>query len=152
MSDIQTKQPNAFRAIFDEVLPFYGGDVEQIPDITGEHFISLGTARNDCNYLPEKKYLHFFPTQQEAVEYGQDLLDETGKEVSIVGFYFDEEMLKECTFTGTYMLADYSRAIKKPEYIIPLELYNSEKNYIGVVAKPEKPVYDPDGYMSGFFF
>ncbi len=148
----QKKQPNAYRAIFDEVLDFYRTDVSQIPNLDGAHFMSLGEGRNTCDYLPDQKYLHFFPDKEAAVGYGEDLVRETGKPVSVVAFYFDEEVLRHCTFTGTYTSADYRRQIKQEEYIIPLELFDAKENMLDVVAKPEKPVYDPDGYMSGFFF
>lgn len=145
------KEPNAYRAIFDDVLNFYNSDVELIPDLTGEYFMSLGSARNNCNYLPDQKYLHFFPDLNTASSYAQDLADETGKNVSVVAFNFDEKLLEECTFTGVYSVPGSLRKVEKKEYIIPLEYFDAKKNMIGTVENVKKAMYDPDDYGNGWF-
>ena len=146
-----TKEPNAYRAIFDDVLDLYSVDVESIPDLTGEHFMSLGSARNNCSYLPDKKYLHFFPDFNTASSYAQDLADETGRTVSVVAFNFDEQLLKNCTFTGVYSVPGSLRKVEKKEYIIPLECFDAKENMIGTVENVKKEMYDPDDYGSGWF-
>ena len=148
------KKPNAYRAIFDDVLEYYSTDVEKIPDLTGEHFKSLGNGRNNFNYDPNKKYLHFFPDLAMARGYAQDLYDEVKKPVSVVAFYFDENLLEKCSYTGQYHTSDYSRLVDEDEYIIPLEMFDAKTNMIEVVEqikKSDKDSYDPDGYMSGWY-
>lgn len=152
------KKMNAYRAVITDILDCYkpGGDLSKIPNLEGKNFNQGGGVNNDCNYLPEQKYLHFFPTLEDAESYALGLVEEFGKKVSIIGCSFDEEVLKNCTFKGFYFTDAFSgRGEVSEEYIIPLELYRPEENFIKVVSsksqKDLKDNYDPDGYMSGWF-
>ena len=147
-------KPNAYRAIIDDVLPLYTEDPEQIPDLTGEHFSMLGKGNNH-DYVPEKKYLHFFPKLDSAQSYANALASELGKKVSVVGFHFDQTVLDNFKFVGKYRTDGYYISfLELDEYIIPIELYDPNLNYLGVVSKGEvkKKDYDPDDYSEGWQF
>lgn len=154
---MENKKINAYRAVVDDILDCYlpGGDLSKIPNLEGKNFNQVG-RNNDCDYLPEQKYLHFFPNLDDAEAYALGLIEEYGKNVSILGCHLSDEIINNCTFTGAYVIDPFShRREMSKEYIVPLELYSPEENFVKVVAKktPEdmKKNYDPDGYLNGWF-
>lgn len=156
---MNNKTPNAYRAIFKKDEKAYKNDPSVLPNLTGSYFNSYEGYKNNCTYLDDVQYLHFFKTENEAITYAASLRKELGKAVSVGRFYFDEELLKTCTFKGMYLInSDTMRYTERDEYIIPLNLYNANENFIEFVprhiideqTKPEP--YDPDGYMNNYFF
>lgn len=154
---METKEINAYRAVVNDVLKCYmpGGDLSKIPNLEGKNF-NQGGINNDCEYLPEQKYLHFFPTLVEAKNYALALVEEYGKSASVIGCHFDDEIINNCTYTGIYVVDPYSnRRETLKEYIIPLEFYNPKENFVKVVSKKTprdaQKNYDPDGYLNSWF-
>lgn len=154
---METKKINAYRAVVNDILDCYlpGGDLSKIPNLEGKNF-NQGGKNNDCDYLPEQKYLHFFSTLDETERYALALVEEYGKSASVIGCHFDDELLKNCTFTGNYVVNPYEhrRELLK-EYIIPLECYDPDVNFVKVLSKKTprdaQKNYDPDGYLNGWF-
>lgn len=151
-------KPNAYRAIFKKDKGAYETDPSTLPNLTGEYFNSYEGYKNNCTYLNNVQYLHFFPTENEAITYAASLKEETGNDVSVGMFYFPNEVLKNCTFTGLYLSTDsIMKYTERKEYIIPLDLYDPSKNLLGfisqeVIDKKTQPTpYDPDGYMNNWF-
>jgi hypothetical protein len=153
------KKPNAYRAIFKDDENAYRTDPSVLPNLTGAYFNSYQGYKNNCTYLDDVQYLHFFKTEIEAITYAASLREELGKDVSVGKFYFDEEVLKNCLFKGMYLTkSDIMKFTERDEYIIPMELYDASKNLIGFVSqktieeqtKPQPS--DPDGYINDWFF
>ncbi len=153
------KKPNAYRVIFNKYKEaFTTGDkdkLNEIPDLDGSHFLEIN--KNNCPYLPDKKYLHFFPSKADAISYASGLAD-VNKDISILMFHFPSEMLETFTFQGVYetKIRNQIRGHeeKRNEYILPLELYDAKEHYTGEVDPTEfKPqtLYDPDADYYGFF-
>ena len=155
---MENKIPNAYRAIFKKDENAYKTDPSILPNLTGSYFNSYEGYTNNCTYLDDVQYLHFFKTENEAITYAASLKEELGKDVSVGKFYFDEEVLKNCLFKGMYLTQDsIMKYTQREEYIIPMKFYNPKENLIGFIPqellnekiKPEP--YDPDGYMNSWF-
>ena len=147
------KKPNAYRVILKKYEQAYQTDISSIPDLEGQHFIELGQGNyNNCQYLPDIKYLHFFTNKEHAISYAIGL-NETfpDEELSIAMFSFPEELLKECTFEGKYQTyGRYPRIKTRKEYIIPTDCYDPKEHFLEFLDPSEfeqKPTpVDPDYY------
>lgn len=153
------KKVNAYRAIFREDKEAYKTDPSVLPNLTGKYFNSYEGYTNDCQYLDDIQYLHFWDNQEEAILYAKSLKEATNRNVSIAMFSFPDDILKQFTFTGKYFAtSSIMRVVDKKEYIIPLNFYNADKNLVGFMSDDEldkkiKPThYDPDDYMKEWFY
>lgn len=133
------KKPNAYRVVSaNSVKAYQSGDFSSVRNLDGAYFNRVFKDMNEHNYLDDVKYLHFFRNLGDANDYLQEMQSVAPLvRFKILKFCFDDDLLKNVEGYGAYYKKAYGRIVRIREYVVPLELYNAEENFIGQVEPSE---------------
>ncbi len=134
-----------YRAVEKDKLELYKTNPDEIPDLSGAHFIKLNAEKrngvySERQYDENEKYLHFFLTKEDAVSYGEAISLSLSADISVIKCVFDKELVESTTEKANYEITSNSHFTKpeieeREECAIPLSQYSPEENFVKVVEE-----------------
>jgi len=138
-----SKPKYLYRTFFKKYLDAYKNNPNVIPDLEGRNFKQFKDL-NPFPYEDDRKYLHFFDTRYPVKQYAEDLERELDEETCIAIFQFDDSIVEQCRTLGKFRVSNVM-CKEFNEYIIPLELYDPKKHFVGLL-EPAPSTKKPNVY------